>query len=98
MKGANSLSRQIILSMSAVVLCVITLAIVGTYVFYGLLWSFAPLSDAEMDEWLPSGMEWAWMSLITCVSLGVGVAAAIKLSRRILMPLNSVAASLRTPK
>lgn len=95
MKGANSLSRQIILSMSAVVLCVITLAIVGTYVFYGLLWSFAPLSDAEMDEWLPSGMEWAWMSLITCVSLGVGVAAAIKLSRRILMPLNSVAASLR---
>lgn len=35
MKGANSLSRQIILSMSAVVLCVITLAIVGTYVFMG---------------------------------------------------------------
>jgi len=60
MKIANSLSRQIILSMSAVVLCVIALALVGSYVFYALLWVFWPPSDLDMDEWLPSGMEWAW--------------------------------------
>jgi len=95
MKIANSLSRQIILSMSAVVLCVIALALVGSYVFYALLWVFWPPSDLDMDEWLPSGMEWAWMALITCISLAVGAVVAIKLSRRILMPLNSVAASLR---
>ncbi|SEI18500.1 ATP-binding protein [Pseudomonas fuscovaginae UPB0736] len=95
MKIANSLSRQIILSMSAVVMCVIALALVGSYVFYALLWMFWPPTDIDMDEWLPSGMEWAWMGLITCISLAVGAVVAIKLSRRILMPLNSVAASLR---
>lgn len=95
MKIANSLSRQIIVSMSAVVLCVIALAIVGSYVFYALLWTFWPPSDLDMDEWLPSGMEWTWMGLITCISLAVGAVVAIKLSRRILTPLNSVAASLR---
>ncbi|MCF5665376.1 ATP-binding protein [Pseudomonas marginalis] len=95
MRIANSLSRQIILSMSAVVLCVIALAVVGSYVFYALLWMFWPPSDLDVDEWLPTGVEWAWMALITCISLAVGAVVAIKLSRRILMPLNSVATSLR---
>ncbi len=95
MKTSNSLSRQIILSMSAVVLCVIALAVVGSYVFYALLWTFWPPLDLDVDEWLPTGMEWAWMALITCIGLAVGAVVAIKLSRRILMPLNSVAASLR---
>ncbi|WP_412071378.1 ATP-binding protein [Pseudomonas sp. FEN] len=92
---AKGLSRQIILSMSAVVLCVIALAVVGSYVFYALIWVFWPPSDVEMDEWLPTGVEWAWMGLTTCVSLAVGAVVAIKLSRRILMPLNSVAENLR---
>ncbi|MEN4946395.1 ATP-binding protein [Pseudomonas proteolytica] len=97
MNLGNSLSRQIILSMTAVVLCVIALAVVGSYVFYALLWTLSPPTELELeaDEWLPSGVEWLWMGLTTCVSLGVGVAVAIKLSQRILMPLNSVAASLR---
>lgn len=94
----NSLSRQIILSMTAVVLCVIALAVVGSYVFYALLWTLSPPTELELesDSWLPSSVEWAWMALTTCISLGVGVAVAVKLSRRILMPLNSVAASLRS--
>lgn len=95
MRIANSLSRQIILSMSAVVLCVIALAVVGSYVFYALLWTFWPPTDIDVDEWLPTGVEWAWMALITAIGLAVGAVVAIKLSRRILMPLNSVAASLR---
>ncbi|QXI26612.1 ATP-binding protein [Pseudomonas vanderleydeniana] len=95
MKRSGGLSRQIIFSMSAVVLCVIALSVVGSYVFYALLSEISPPTEAEMDEWLPSGMEWLWMALTTCISLGVGAVAAIKLSRRILMPLNSVATSLR---
>ncbi|MGA8135021.1 MULTISPECIES: ATP-binding protein [Pseudomonas] len=95
MRMPNGLSRQIVLSMSAVVLCVIALAIVGSYVFYALLWTLWPPTSAELDEWLPTKIEWAWMILTTGVSLGVGAIAAIKLSRRILMPLNSVAGSLR---
>ena len=95
MRTANSLSRQIILSMSAVVLCVIALAVVGSYVFYALLWMFWPPTDIDVDEWLPTGVEWLWMGLVTAISLAVGAVVAIKLSRRTLMPLNSVAASLR---
>lgn len=89
----QGLSRQLIVSISAVVLCVTALALVGSYLFYSLLWAFWP--SVDVDEWLPGSVEWAWMGLTTCISLAVGVAAAIKLSRRILMPLNSVAASLR---
>lgn len=98
MRVPNSLSRQIILSMTAVVLCVIALAVVGSYVFYAVLWNLSPPTELELeaDEWLPSGVEWLWMSLITCVSLSLGVAMAVKLSKRILMPLNSVATSLRS--
>lgn len=95
MKIANSLSRQIILSMSAVVLCVIALAVVGSYVFYAVLWTFWPPSDPDLHAWLPTGPEWAWIGLTTFVSLAVGAVVAIKLSRRILMPLNAVAAGLR---
>jgi two-component system sensor histidine kinase AdeS len=94
-KMLNGLSGQIILSMSAVVLCVITLAVIGSYVFYAMLWTFWPLSNEELDQWMPSSIEWVWMGLTTFVSLAVGCIVAVKLSRRILMPLNSVAASLR---
>ncbi|KRP58627.1 ATP-binding protein [Pseudomonas trivialis] len=95
MKILNGLSRQIIVSMSAVVLCVIALAVVGSYVFYSLLWAYWPLSEEDVDTWMPSNIEWAWMGLITLVSLAVGAVVTLKLSRRILMPLNSVAESLR---
>jgi two-component system sensor histidine kinase AdeS len=94
-KGLNGLSRQIILSMSAVVLCVIALAVIGSYIFYALLWTYWPLTDEEVNEWLPANIEWVWMGLTTCVSLAVGSIVALKLSRRILMPLNSVAENLR---
>ena len=93
MSVTTGLSRQFIVSISAVVLCVIALALVGSYLFYSFLWAFWP--SVDVDDWMPGGVEWAWMGLITCISLAVGVAAAIKLSRRVLMPLNSVAASLR---
>jgi len=42
-KKLNGLSRQIIAAMSAVVLCVIALAVIGSYVFYALLWTYWPL-------------------------------------------------------
>ncbi|NVZ69552.1 HAMP domain-containing protein, partial [Pseudomonas costantinii] len=95
MRTLNGLSRQIMLSMSAVVLCVIALAVIGSYIFYAVLWAYWPLTNEEADQWLPSNIEWAWMGLTTCVSLAVGSVVALKLSRRILMPLNSVAENLR---
>lgn len=95
MKVFEGLSRQIIFSMSAVVLCVIALVMIGSYIFYSLIWTLWQPSMAELDEWLPTTVEWAWMALITIVSLAVGALAATKLSRRILIPLNSVAYNLR---
>lgn len=92
MKLTKGLSRQIILSMSAVVLGVMLLVVLGSLVFYAFFW---PSPGCPTDRWMPSGPEWIWISLTTCAGLGVGVAAAVKLSRRILAPLNSVAESLR---
>ncbi|MEN4946391.1 ATP-binding protein [Pseudomonas proteolytica] len=94
MKAVIGLSRQIILSMSAVVLCVVALAVVGSYIFYALISKFWPSPELESDAWLPT--DWAWIGIITGISLTVGVAVASKLARRILMPLNSVASSLRS--
>ena len=88
MKSAIGLSRQIILSMSALVLCVVALAVVGSYIFYALISKFWPSPELESDAWLAT--DWVWTGLITCISLTVGVAVASKLAKRILIPLNSV--------
>ncbi|HHH1032290.1 TPA: ATP-binding protein [Yersinia enterocolitica] len=95
MKIASGLSRQIILSMSAVVLSVVLLVILGSYVFYALFWTYLKPSDSPLDHWLPTGPELTWMILTTLAALSLGVVVAGKLSRRILLPLNSVAENLR---
>lgn len=94
MKSAIGLSRKIILSMSALVLCVVALAVVGSYIFYALISKLWPSPELESDAWLATDS--VWTGLITCISLTVGVAVASKLAKRILMPLNSVASSLRS--
>ncbi|SEK10681.1 two-component system, OmpR family, sensor histidine kinase AdeS [Variovorax sp. OK212] len=95
MKMPTGLSRQIVLSMGAVVLGVILLVILGSYAFYAALFNLWPSQAPVVGEWLPSKVEWLWMVLTTFAALALAVAVAIKLSRRILEPLTSVADSLR---
>ncbi|MCA3793582.1 MAG: HAMP domain-containing histidine kinase, partial [Burkholderia sp.] len=47
------------------------------------------------QSWLPSGPEWIWIISTTLVGLLIAVLVAVNLSRRILVPLNSVTDSIR---
>lgn len=95
MKLPQGLRRQIALSMSVVVAVVILLFILGTQLFYWLWFTYAPESIPEEVNWLPSAPEWMVLAIITSVALALAIVAALKLARRILLPLSSVAESLR---
>ena len=72
---------------------VILLSVVGSYVFYALVMAYSPGSIS--DNWLPSRVELAWIGSTTLAALTLVGYVAVRLSRRILTPLNSVAHSLR---
>lgn len=95
MRLPKGLSRQIVLSMTAVVLSAVLLSILGSYAFYALLLLYPPTNMPSPDDWMPSGPEWAWMALTTLAAVVLAVMVAIKLAHRILAPLTSVAESLR---
>lgn len=94
MRHLHGLSRQIALSISAVVLSVTLVILVSSYVFYALLMQLNPSFSASAG-WLPSEPEWIWMASITLVSLVMGAIMASRLAKRILAPLNSVVDSVR---
>lgn len=93
MRLPRGLSQQIVLSMSALVLVVILLSVLGSYVFYALWFANEPPPDTS--DWIPTAPEWAWMGLTTLIALALAVFVAVNLARRILLPLTSVAESLR---
>jgi two-component system sensor histidine kinase AdeS len=88
------LSRQIMLAMMAIALGVTLLVILMSYAFY-YLWSvYWP--DNPLDySWIPTGPEWIWVIGSTLAGLALSILVAVNLSRRILVPLNSVADSIR---
>lgn len=93
MSSAVSLRRQILLSLSIMAAGVILLSIIGSYAFYAVASTIAPGSISE--TWVPSGLELLWMVVTLLAALGIAGYVGIRLSRRILTPLNSVAHSLR---
>ena len=95
MKPAHGLGRQIVMTVALLVLSVVVAITVGSYVFYYLMFAFAPNHLAAPGVWMPSGPEWVWIVLSTLGAVLLAVFAAAKLSRRILAPLTSVAGSLR---
>ena len=91
----SGLSRQIVLSSGLLVLTVVVGITIGTYGFYALMFWYAPDHLAEQGSWVPSGLELAWIALTILGGVVLAIVVAIRLARRILAPLNSVADSLR---
>lgn len=88
------LRGQIILSMMMMALGVTVLVLATSFVFYHFMEIHAP----EMlirNALLPSPVEWLWIGCATSLGLAFAVLAALTLSRRILMPLNSVINAIR---
>lgn len=90
----RGLSRQIVLSMSAVVVSVILLVLIGSYFFYSFLFVFHP-KFFEDDSWIPTGPEWVWLIFLMLVGVAIAVYVAVRLTNRILTPLTSVTSGLR---
>ena len=93
MSQEPGLRRQVVLSLGVLALGIILLSVVGSYVFYALAVAYLPGSISE--TWMPSRVELAWIVCTAVAALAVAMLVAVRLSRRILMPLNSVAHSLR---
>ncbi|HHB1156672.1 TPA: hypothetical protein ACOA1Y_003878, partial [Vibrio cholerae] len=93
MTSAPGLRRQIIRSLGLMALGIICLAVIGTYVFYAIAVTYVPGSISE--SWMPSRVEMIWIGSTILIALGMALYVAVRLSRRILTPLNSVANSLR---
>jgi two-component system sensor histidine kinase AdeS len=87
------LSRHIVVSMSLMVLAVIVMMILSSYLLYAVLLEFYPNAD-EPVNWAPTGPELVWMAGVTLIGLALAVAASVRLSQRILTPLNAVVDSI----
>lgn len=99
MKLVQGLGRQIVLSMVAASLSAVAVSIIGMYLFYSVMMEVAPqlLPQALSHDVvrLPSGIEWLAMAAVSAVGAWLAFRAAIRLTRRILAPLSSVAGSAR---
>lgn len=86
----SSLSRQIVLSMTMVAFCVTLLVMGGSFAFYYALAQLQPES-LNQDEWTLTTPEVIWMISAALVTTAAAAWVALRLARRILLPLNSVA-------
>lgn len=92
----SGLSRQLVLSMSAMALSVMLLLHVSFYVFYAIAMRLNPsLVSPTADSWPPTTSEWILIATITLLGLALAVHTATRFSRRIIQPLNSVTESVR---
>jgi two-component system, OmpR family, sensor histidine kinase AdeS len=93
MKPVTGLRRQIIQSLALMTMGIIFLSVFGSYIFYAVAIAYLPGSISE--TWMPSRVEIIWIVCTIIAALVMALFVAIRLSRRILTPLNSVAESLR---
>lgn len=95
MTPARDLSRHLIGAMLAAIAATLLMVFIGLSVAYAWLTRHAPEEIAPYDAWLPSGTEaLIWLALALMGFLFATV-IAIRLGRRIVVPLESVAASAR---
>ena len=96
MTSRSGLSRQLVLSMSAMALSVMLLLHVSFYMFYAIAMKLNPsLVSPSVDSWPPTTSEWILIATMTLLGLALAVHTATRFSRRIIQPLNSVTESVR---
>lgn len=89
------LNRQIILSMSILMVLSIVIIWIGSWIFFAVVFKIDPAMLSDPEEWSPTMVEWLWILAINIFGLALAAFFAIKLARRILKPLNSVMDSVR---
>lgn len=92
METRAGLSRQILLAMSAITVLAGIVVFFGTYLVYSVIVAVYPLP--ETDGWLTS-LDLVIFAGLILVALPIAVIVALRLARRILDPLESLARSAR---
>lgn len=93
MSKTLGLRQQIIQSLAIMTFGIIFLSVFGSYGFYAVAMTYLPGSISE--TLIPSRVELIWIMSTILAAFAMALFVAVRLSRRILTPLNSVAASLR---
>lgn len=88
----GGLRRQLVISLAVMAFGIALLFLLGSYALYALLTAYSPSSISY--DFVPSPIEAMWMLGSVIAALALAVVTAVKLSRRIVKPLNSVAESL----
>lgn len=92
MSWRYGLGRQLLVTMTVLVLIVLALGVAGSYIGYILLLTFTPEME---DSWIPSGPELLTLAATIFLALLIAARGAFSLAARILVPLNSVAEGAR---
>lgn len=90
----HRLSRQITLSMSVVVAIAVLMVFVGTFIFYSIYMTWFPPPPGP-PPLLPEAPDFILIAIFLLLGLAIAIHAALRLTRRILAPLNSLAEGAR---
>lgn len=88
------LSRQIALSMTAVAAVAVLMVFVGSFIFYTVYLTWFPPPPGP-PSLLPEAPDFVLIAVFLLVGLAIAIHVALRLARRILAPLNSLAESAR---
>lgn len=95
MNKETMLSRQILTYMLSLTFTIMTIAVLGSYLFYSFLIYYLPGGAIAGNEDDMNLLDWLWIMIATLISLVFSLFFTVKLSARILTPLNAVAYSLK---
>ena len=90
----HRLSRQITLSMSVVAAIAVLMVFVGTFIFYSIYMTWFPPPPGP-PPLLPEAPDFILIAIFLLLGLAIAIHAALRLTRRILAPLNSLAEGAR---
>lgn len=89
------LSHQILLFMVLLTFLVVIIALFGSYFFYMFAFNYLPEGNVLSNAETLTVIDWSWFAIASLFSIIIAIFFTIKLSTKILAPLNSVAISLR---
>ncbi|WP_175925393.1 ATP-binding protein [Burkholderia cepacia] len=90
----GGLGRKIAVSMTELALGITLIVVLMIYAFYYVMlrhWS----EICHQAGWFPSNPEWIWLGITIVIGLALAIVVSARLAHRILVPLNSVADSIR---
>lgn len=89
------LSRQILTYMLSLTFIIVTISVAGSWLFYTFITDYIPGENTAGAEESMNLWDWIWVLVMTLSSLVISLFFTVKLSSRILTPLNTIASSLK---